>query len=92
MGLKRARGDRGAIHEENCRKIAGDFFPLKHFAAAFRACFDPTEAGMQFHWGELAYMALWGVVAAVLAIRYFKWEPSASSGRRGRRTASKKPD
>lgn len=73
-------------------EVAGDFFPLKHFANAFRACFDPTEAGMQFHWGELAYMALWGVVAAVLAIRYFKWEPSASSGRRGRRTASKKPD
>lgn len=74
-------------------EIAGNFFPLKHFATAFRACFDPTKTGMQFHWGELAYMALWGVVAAILAIRYFKWEPSAgSSGRRSRRRASETAD
>jgi ABC-2 type transport system permease protein len=67
-------------------ELAGDFFPLKHFAGAFRDAFDPTLTGGQFHWPELAYLALWGVVAAVLAIRLFKWEPSTGSGsRRGRR-------
>ncbi len=66
-------------------EIAGDFFPLKHFAEAFRDCFDPTKTGMQFHWADLAYMAIWGILAALLAIRFFKWEPSASSGRRRRR-------
>ncbi len=74
-------------------EVAGDFFPLKHFATAFRDCFDPTKTGMQFHWGDLAYMALWGVVAAILAIRFFKWEPSTgSSGRRSRRRATTTPD
>jgi ABC-2 type transport system permease protein len=67
-------------------ELAGDFFPLKHFAGSFRDAFDPTLTGGQFHWPELAYLALWGVVAAVLAIRLFKWEPSTGSGsRRGRR-------
>jgi ABC-2 type transport system permease protein len=67
-------------------ELAGDFFPLKHFAESFRDAFDPTLTGGQFHWPELAYLALWGVVAAVLAIRLFKWEPSTGSGsRRGRR-------
>jgi ABC-2 type transport system permease protein len=70
-------------------EVAGNLFPLKHFAVAFRDCFDPTKTGMQFHWPELAYMALWGVGATVLAIRLFKWEPhSPSAGRRRRRPAT----
>ena len=67
-------------------ELAGDFFPLKPFAQSFRDAFDPTLAGSQFHWPQLAYLTLWGVVAAILAIRLFKWEPSAGSGsRRSRR-------
>lgn len=67
-------------------EVAGNFFPLKHFAGAFRDAFDPTLTGTQFHWPELGYLALWGVVAAILAIRLFKWEPSGGSAeRRGRR-------
>ncbi|MGH8872143.1 MAG: ABC transporter permease [Acidimicrobiia bacterium] len=61
-------------------EIAGGFFPLKHFADAFRDAFDPTMTGMQFHWPQLGYMTLWGVGAAVLAIRFFKWEPAAGPG------------
>ncbi len=60
----------------------GNFFPLKHFGDAFRAAFDPTLTGAQFHWDNLGYMALWGVVAVVLAARFFKWEPSKGGGRR----------
>jgi len=66
-------------------EFAGNLFPLKHFADAFRDAFDPTLAGMQFHWPELAYMTLWGVVAAVLAVRLFKWEPSSGSSERRKR-------
>jgi len=69
-------------------EIAGDFFPLKHFAVAFRDAFDPTKTGMQFHWPDLAYLTLWGIVATVLAIRLFKWEPSATPGRRRRRAGT----
>lgn len=67
-------------------EVAGNIFPLKHFAVAFRDGFDPNLTGMQFHWPELAIMTVWGIGAALLAVRLFRWEPSpGSAGRRGRR-------
>ena len=66
-------------------EIAGDFFPLKAFAEAFRDAFDPTLTGPQFHWPQIGYLALWGVVAGLLAIRFFRWEPSSGSTSRHRR-------
>lgn len=69
-------------------------FPLKHFAVAFQDGFNPVFVAQQqswidhFNWASLAVMTAWGVGGAVLAIRFFKWEPQAKSGtsRRGRRT------
>ena len=72
-------------------EIAGNFFPLKAFAEAFRDCFDPTLTGSQFHWPQIGYLLLWGVVAALLAVRFFKWEPSAGSTSRSRRRDESKP-
>lgn len=66
-------------------EIAGDFFPLKAFAESFRDAFDPTLTGAQFHWPQIGYMLLWGVVAALLAVRFFRWEPSAGRSSRRRR-------
>ena len=68
-------------------EIAGDFFPLKAFAESFRDAFDPTLTGAQFHWPQIGYMLLWGVVAALLAVRFFRWEPSA--GRSSRRRSGR---
>jgi ABC-2 type transport system permease protein len=72
-------------------EIAGNFFPLKAFAEAFRDCFDPTLTGSQFHWPQIGYLLLWGVVAALLAVRFFRWEPSAGSTSRRRRRDESKP-
>ena len=72
-------------------EIAGNFFPLKAFAEAFRAVFDPTLSGNQFHWAQIGYMLLWGVVAGLLAVRFFRWEPSARAGSRRRRRADSEP-
>jgi ABC-2 type transport system permease protein len=73
--------------------VIGNIFPLKPFAVAFRDSFDPSLSGAQFHWPELASMAVWGIVAAILAVRLFKWEPSSgSSGRRGRRRTAAAAD
>jgi ABC-2 type transport system permease protein len=66
---------------------AGDIFPLKPFAVAFREAFDPSLTGSQFHWAELGVLLAWGVVAAVIAVRFFKWEPQAGGSRRRRRAA-----
>jgi ABC-2 type transport system permease protein len=65
-------------------EVLGDFFPLKAFAESFRDAFDPTLTGAQFHWADIGYMLLWGVVAGLLAVRFFRWEPSAARTRRGR--------
>ena len=61
------------------------FFPLKHFVVPFTDCFNPTYTGSPWQWDHLAYMTLWGVVAMILGIRFFKWESPAGGGRRKRR-------
>jgi ABC-2 type transport system permease protein len=68
----------------------GDIFPLKHFAESFQACFNPTIEAPAFDWASLAYVAAWGVVGLVIALRRFTWEPSGSAprGRRSRRAAA----
>jgi ABC-2 type transport system permease protein len=51
-----------------------DIFPLKHFNEAFMTPFDPATTGLGFEWLHLAVIALWGIGAALLTARYFKWE------------------
>jgi ABC-2 type transport system permease protein len=55
--------------------IVGDIFPVKHFAAALQTAFHPDTTGAGFEWGHLAVIAAWGVAGAVLAVRFFSWEP-----------------
>ncbi|MEN8115079.1 MAG: ABC transporter permease [Actinomycetota bacterium] len=64
-----------------------DFFPLSHFVEPFRAAFTPPQMRVDLAWFDLAYLALWGLVAVALAARWFQWEPSPSGG--GRRSASR---
>jgi len=49
-------------------------FPLQHFTKAFLAPFDPATTGLGFEWLHLAIVVLWGVGAAILTTRYFRWE------------------
>jgi ABC-2 type transport system permease protein len=64
-----------------------DFFPLSHFVVAFRDPLDPNLTGAQFHWGDIGYMLLWALVAIMITIRFFKWEPSTGGKARRRRRA-----
>jgi ABC-2 type transport system permease protein len=50
-------------------------FPLRHLALAVRTAFTPFEAGAGFEWTHVAIMAAWGIGAALVAMRYFRWEP-----------------
>ena len=65
-----------------------DFFPLSHFVEPFVAAFTPAATRADFEWQDLAYLALWGAVALILAIRWFRWEPPTSGGGRRSRTKS----
>jgi ABC-2 type transport system permease protein len=56
----------------------GDVFPVRHFVNAVFAAFDPRIAHGMAHgwaWGDLAVVAIWGVVGAVVAVRFFRWDP-----------------
>jgi ABC-2 type transport system permease protein len=52
-----------------------NFFPVRHFLLAVRAPFE-QQAGMSaWPWHDLWIVALWGVIAAVVAVRSFRWSP-----------------
>ncbi|HEV8574655.1 MAG TPA: ABC transporter permease [Dehalococcoidia bacterium] len=55
--------------------ILGDIFPVKHLSEACQAAFNPFATGSGFEWLDLAVVAAWGLVGAVLAVRYFTWYP-----------------
>jgi ABC-2 type transport system permease protein len=73
----------------------GNIFPLKHFVQAFGDAFNPVLEGNGFAWsaaeGEyaiglhLAVMLAWGILAAIVAIRFFRWEPYGGERRPSRR-------
>ena len=66
----------------------GDVFPLKPFVESFQDAFNPFVDPPAFRWGNLAYVALWGLAGLAVAMRFFTWEPPVG-GRttRGRRAA-----
>jgi ABC-2 type transport system permease protein len=57
----------------------GSALPLKHFARAMAATFDPGP-GYGFSPGHLIVLAVWTVAGVVVAERRFGWQPRGSSG------------
>jgi ABC-2 type transport system permease protein len=56
-------------------KAIANVFPVKHFSESLQTPFNPFTTGSGFEWGDIAVMAIWGVVGFALAIRFFDWEP-----------------
>ncbi len=57
----------------------GALFPVRHFVMSVFAAFDtrlPSGVGHGFAWRDLAIVALWGLAAALVAVRRFRWSPS----------------
>ncbi len=50
-------------------------FPVRHFADAMAALYDPRTVGNGVSGGDLAIIAAWGVGALLVAVRFFSWEP-----------------
>lgn len=67
-------------------QIAGDILPLKHFARAFQDAFNPAVTDLAFRWGHWAVLLAWGLVGAVVALKFFSWDPKeGSKGAKGRK-------
>jgi ABC-2 type transport system permease protein len=56
-------------------KTLGDIFPVKHFVEATMSSFYGAGYPIAFEWSDVLFVAAWGVVGLVLAIRFFSWEP-----------------
>jgi ABC-2 type transport system permease protein len=54
-----------------------NFFPLKHIVETFDACFVPGTPNAGWSLGDLAVIAIWGLVGARIASVRFRWEPGA---------------
>jgi ABC-type multidrug transport system permease subunit len=52
----------------------GSFFPLRHFVHGLATALDP--AGTALPWANLAVLTAWLALAALIAIRRFRWEPA----------------
>jgi ABC-2 type transport system permease protein len=49
-----------------------DLFPVRHYVQAMTNAFNPFDPVIR--WGDLAWVAAWGLVGAVIALRFFRWE------------------
>jgi ABC-2 type transport system permease protein len=65
----------------------GNLFPLKPFVESFQDAFNPLVEAPAIDWADLAFIALWGVAGAVVAVTRFRWEPAAGGSTRRRRAA-----
>ena len=66
------------VKDDSVLTRIGDVFPVRHFVNAVFAAFDPRVAHGVAHgwsWGDLAVVAAWGVVGAIVAVRRFRWDP-----------------
>jgi ABC-2 type transport system permease protein len=50
-------------------------FPVQHLVAALRTGFLPAAHASSPPWGDLAFVAAWGVVGLALALARFSWSP-----------------
>lgn len=65
--------------------FVGNVFPLKHFVNAFQDAFNPLTSDLAMRPANWAVMAAWGLGGALVAWRFFAWQPREPSGSRRRR-------
>ncbi len=70
-------------------ELAGNIFPLKHFALSFGEAFSPFSDAPAFEWGHIAVMAIWAVIGGLVAWRKFGWDPVPGAATRRARRSSK---
>lgn len=66
----------------------GNLFPLRPFVESIQDSFNPFVPAPAIDWSRLGFVALWGVVGAVVAVKRFTWEPNPSGTTTRRRRAT----
>lgn len=60
-------------HAPDWMQMIADLFPIKHFAQAMLASFDPSFRAWSST--DLIVVAVWGVAGLIAAVKFFSWEP-----------------
>lgn len=60
-------------HAPKWMQTVADVFPIKHFAEAMLASFNPTFRDWSSN--DLLILAVWGAAGLLIASRFFSWEP-----------------
>lgn len=55
-----------------------DWLPVRRFILATFEPFDGNKGVSPWDWKDLKVVAIWGVLAAIMAVRRFRWEPHRS--------------
>lgn len=67
----------------------GNFFPLRPFVESFQDAFNPFVEAPAMSWGKMAYVAVWGLVGLVVAVKWFRWEARPGAGTTRRRRSAR---
>jgi ABC-2 type transport system permease protein len=59
-------------------RILGDTFPVKHLNNALLTPLNPNTHGTRIEWVDLLVIAAWGIGGLILALRFFRWTPTAA--------------
>jgi len=65
-----------ANNPDSLRHIA-NVFPVRHLAQAELRGWDPRATAPGIAWSHILVLALWGIGALAVAVRRFRWTPSA---------------
>jgi ABC-2 type transport system permease protein len=55
-----------------------NYFPVRHFLLAVSAPFQSEPGESPWAWHDLLVVGIWGVAAAFIAVRRFRWAPTRS--------------
>jgi len=68
-------GTFGQIKDSSALAKIASVFPVRHLIKLIVAVFNPFGKGTGIVAGDVAVMLAWGVVAIVVSLRRFRWEP-----------------
>lgn len=63
-------------HAPQAFRTVANLFPVRHFDEAVLTALNPHTTGMGFQWWDLTVVALWGLAGLLVAIRFFRWNPT----------------